>query len=65
MSAAPKNKTPYIMAGILLLALAVRLPLLGHVTLDYQDFLSQWVEFFRQNGGFSALKDPVSNYNVP
>ena len=47
------------------LALFLRVLLLDHVTLDYQDFLSRWVEHFRQNGGFTALKDPVGNYNVP
>ncbi len=47
------------------LALFLRAFLLPHSTLDYQDFLSQWVEHFRQNGGFAALKDPVGNYNVP
>lgn len=47
------------------LALFLRALLLSHVTLDYEDFLSKWVEHFRQNGGFRALKDPVGNYNVP
>lgn len=47
------------------LALFLRILLLDHMTLDYQDFLSKWVEYFRQNGGFTALKDPVGNYNVP
>lgn len=47
------------------LALFFRAFLFPHATLDYQDFLSQWVEHFRQNGGFAALKDPVGNYNVP
>lgn len=47
------------------LALFLRAFLLPYVTLDYQDFLSQWVEHFRRNGGFAALKDPVGNYNVP
>lgn len=47
------------------LALLLRAFLLPYETLDYQDFLSQWVEHFRQRGGFSALKDPVGNYNVP
>lgn len=53
-----------VMAGILILALLVRFLLLPHITLDYRDFLSQWVEHFRRNGGFAALKDPVGNYNV-
>lgn len=46
-------------------ALFLRAALLDHVTLDYQDFLSKWVDYFRQNGGFSAMKDPIGNYNVP
>lgn len=46
------------------LALFLRAFLLSHATLDYQDFLSRWVEHFRQ-GGLAALKDPVGNYNVP
>lgn len=46
------------------LALFLRSILLSHATLDYQNFLSQWVEHFRQ-GGLAALKDPVGNYNVP
>lgn len=46
-------------------ALLIRILLLDHVTLDYQDFLSKWVEYFRQNGGFAAMKDPIGNYNVP
>lgn len=47
------------------LALFLRAVFLSHATLDYQDFLSRWVEHFRLNGGFAALKDPVGNYNVP
>lgn len=47
------------------LALFVRVLFLDHATLDYENFLHKWVEYFRQNGGFTALKDPVGNYNVP
>jgi len=48
-------------------ALFLRALLLPHATLDYQDFLSQWVAYFRENGGFSALRDHLysCNYNVP
>lgn len=49
----------------LALALLVRVLCLDHVTYDYLDFLSPWTEFFRQYGGFSALRHPVGNYNVP
>lgn len=34
-------------------------------TLDYQNFLHPWCEFFRTNGGFRALAVPVGNYNIP
>lgn len=47
------------------LAFSLRAFLMPCVTSDYQNFLSHWVEYFRQNGGFLALKDPVGNYNVP
>lgn len=47
------------------LALFLRGFLLPHQTLDYQNFLMHWVQFFRDNGGFSALCQPVGNYNVP
>lgn len=47
------------------LAFFLRAFLMPCVTSDYQNFLSHWVEYFRQNGGFLALKDPVGNYNVP
>lgn len=38
---------------------------LDYQTLDYQTFLTKWVAFFRDNGGFSAIKFPVGDYNVP
>lgn len=47
------------------LSLYLRLFFLDHQTHDYQTFLAQWAAFFRDNGGFAALKEPVGNYNVP
>lgn len=55
----------YLCFAALVLALAVRVPMLTHVTADYRDFLSQWVRFFRENGGFSAIRQPIGDYNVP
>lgn len=46
-------------------ALYLRLCLLDHQTHDYQTFLAPWVTFFRENGGFSAIKLSVGDYNVP
>ena len=52
-------------AVFLLLALFLRSLCMGHETLDYQDFLSVWVQYFRDHGGFAALADSIGNYNVP
>lgn len=47
------------------LAFFLRALSLDHQTLDYQDFLAQWAAFFREQGGFAAIREPVGNYNVP
>lgn len=52
-------------AAFIILALTVRLWVLDYETLDYQDFLSKWVQLFRDHGGFSALKYEIGNYNIP
>ena len=61
------NTPGRIIICVLLLALAMALR--GYVfyyrTGDYNDFLSRWVEFYRQSGGFSALSQSVGNYNLP
>ena len=49
----------------LLLAFAARAYVFGYETLDYKNFLSKWVMFFRQHGGFLALKYSIGNYNIP
>ena len=61
-----KNLTVFAVCLLSLTVLfGVRLVCLSHVTLDYIDFLAKWVEYFRENGGFAALKDSIGNYNVP
>jgi hypothetical protein len=50
---------------LLALALGLRALLFDYETLDYLNFLSRWVEFFREHGGFSALRYPIGNYNIP
>ena len=47
------------------LALGIRVWCLPHVTGDYRDFLSVWIQYFRDHGGVFALKDSIGNYNVP
>ena len=46
-------------------AFGLRIWCLDYETLDYQNFLRVWVDFFRQNGGFAALRYPIGNYNIP
>lgn len=52
-------------AALTVAAFGLRYVLLSHVTLDYTTFLAKWVQFFRDNGGFSALSRSIGNYNVP
>ena len=52
-------------AGLLAITFILRGICLDYETLDYQNFLAVWVDFFRQNGGLAALKESVGNYNVP
>ena len=61
-------KTPSGWAVCVLLlvpAFVARALVFDYETLDYQDFLTLWVDFFRNNGGFAALDTPVGNYNIP
>ncbi len=54
-----------ICAALLLLAMGLRALNFDYRTGDYNTFLAHWVEFFRINGGFSALNASVGNYNLP
>lgn len=60
-----EQKPLYACLIVLVIALGLRVPMLSHQTYDYLDFLSKWVRFFRDNGGFAALRQPIGDYNVP
>lgn len=47
------------------LAFLLRSSVMSYETLDYQNFLTQWVDFFRKHGGFKALSHSIGNYNLP
>lgn len=47
------------------LAFTLRGLCLSYETLDYINFLSRWVAFYRENGGFAAFAYPLGNYNIP
>lgn len=61
------RSTPSVILSALLVgaAFALRIWCLDYETLDYQNFLRVWVDFFRQNGGFQALRHSIGNYNIP
>lgn len=54
-----------VCAVLLVLAFTARLSVFDHITTDYTWFLKVWVDFFRQNGGFRALRNSIGNYNIP
>ena len=61
-----KSTLSFVLSALLMaLALGLRALALDYRTLDYINFLSRWVEFFRLHGGFRALKYSVGNYNIP
>ncbi len=45
-------------------AICARLVHVDFASGDYITFLSQWVEYFRANGGFKAIAGSVGDYNV-
>ena len=61
------NNTRRIVLSLVLTAgaFALRAALFDYETPDYQDFLRVWVGFFRDHGGFRALKYEIGNYNIP
>lgn len=61
----PTPKHVLISSALLAAAFVLRGLCLSYETLDYQNFLAVWVDFFRQNGGLAALGMPIGNYNVP
>lgn len=54
-----------VMSVPIALAILFRIYCLDHVTTDYTVFLSQWTNYFRDNGGFLALDSSIGNYNIP
>ena len=54
-----------ISALLLVLAFLLRAACLPYETLDYKNFLSHWVAFYRDNYGFRSFAYPLGNYNIP
>jgi len=58
-----KNRIFLFLFGTLL-ALYLRFLLRNFVSGDYRDYLSRWINFFRDNSGAHAIKNLQSDYNV-
>jgi len=58
-------RTAIILCVLVIWAMLVRAACMEHRTLDYENFLAVWVNFFRENGGWRALSQSIGNYNVP
>lgn len=56
-----------ILFGLLISACALylRTGFFENKTMDHQYHLDIWLQHFQENGGFSALRNPVGNYNLP
>ncbi len=59
------RRAAIIFSVLVISAMLVRGACMEHRTLDYENFLAVWVNFFRENGGWSALSQSIGNYNVP
>lgn len=59
------TRNTVVCTALLMAALLFRLNFFDHQTYDYRDFLQPWIQFFRENGGFYALRYSIGNYNVP
>jgi Gpi18-like mannosyltransferase len=61
-----RSATGIAVSALLLgLALFLRFFCFEYASGDYNSFLTHWVAFFRENGGFSALNVSIGDYNVP
>lgn len=59
---------PVVTVGLLALGIAaivLRVALFPVVVGDYTSFLSPWYDYIAAHGGWPALKDNFSNYNIP
>jgi len=61
-----KNSVYLLVTAVALCAaFASRVYFFSYHSGDYNMFLSLWVQFFRDNGGFAGLSQSVGNYNFP
>jgi Gpi18-like mannosyltransferase len=54
-----------VIAVVVLAALAVRSVFFGYQSGDYRSYFGPWYDYIARSGGYPALKQTFSNYNVP
>lgn len=54
-----------VFGGLVVVALAARFYFVDYKSIDYVDYYHQWYDYIRDHGGFAALGDEFSNYNMP
>jgi Gpi18-like mannosyltransferase len=65
LNSGSKLDSPLVIAGSIVLGLAIRYEFIPYFTGDYTTYLSPWYDFIVSHGGFAALKYNFSNYNPP
>ena len=60
-----KNSIRKKMILIIVISLLVRFLLFNYVSADYRVWISDWINFIKDNGGFNSLKYSFTNYNLP
>lgn len=60
-----KNIKIIFLAIVVLLAIVARVLMIKYVSGDYVSFLEKWFEQIKEQGGFTALKNNIGDYNVP
>lgn len=64
LSKVKDNYSRIILVIGIVVALLIRYICLDFESFDYLSFLRKWVQHFAENGGWSAIKDQVGDYNV-
>ena len=64
MSERRKTGTVILTAALVAAAVLLRLLCRDYVSGDFTDYVGRWISFFRENGRWAALKEPIGDYNV-
>ena len=60
-----KHSLEILFGLTIVISLIIKQKFLYYESDDYKEFLSNWMETIRQNGGLLTLKNSIGNYNAP